>query len=116
MYSLQAKKAAKRLGEAELEVGRVNLVVRRCHLAVRPTATQALRKYGRDIGKCRVFLSSYLCAKYCFRSGYCLPPRVCACCPCRLGVNSVFAHTSVYNMQSFAGTLNPFPDVHPFCR
>jgi len=38
MYSLQAKKAAKQLGEAELEVVRVNLAVRHHHLAVHPTA------------------------------------------------------------------------------
>lgn len=55
MYSLQAKKAAKRLGEAELEVGRVSLDIRRRHLVVHPTATKALRRYGRDIGRCWVF-------------------------------------------------------------
>jgi hypothetical protein len=54
MHSLQAKKAAKRSGEAELEVGRVSLAVRRRRLVVHPTATRAFRKYGRDIGKCKV--------------------------------------------------------------
>ena len=55
MYSLQAKKAAKRLGDTELEIGRVSLVIRRRHLVVRPTATKALRRYGRNVGKCGVF-------------------------------------------------------------
>lgn len=54
MYNLQAKKAAKQSGDAELEVGRVSLAVRRRRLVVHPTATRAFRKYGHDIGRCNV--------------------------------------------------------------
>jgi hypothetical protein len=49
-YTLQAQKAAENLGEAELDVGRVSMAIRKRQLYKYPTPAQALRKYG-DFGE-----------------------------------------------------------------
>ena len=99
MYSLQAKKAAKRLGDTKLEIGRVSLVIRRRHLVVHPTATKALRWYGRNVGKCRVFWVAIGILNI-IQSWSFLPLRKCTFCSCRLGGNCIFAFIS--NMKPFA--------------